>query len=176
MKASKPPVWKHCCFPVFLLKIRSGLSQFRNIFEVPVLIIDWTHWETGKTDKDWILAEASKLAGQIRGRQVNLLAKSIGTAVAMCLLKTNRGAINKIILCGLPLEDLSKDDKTVYSILADFPSDKIICFQNENDNHGSFSEVQSFLHSINLEIRVVKSQRSDHEYPYSQRFIEFLQN
>lgn len=140
--------------------------------EVPVEVFYWKHWTEPDAPKDWE-AESNKVVSLAEGGELNILAKSIGTYVAMMVLA--RGAkVNKLILCGVPVLDFQKGDDKLYGVLKDFPAENILCIQNENDNHGSFAEVEKFLHSINPEIKIVSKPRDGHEYYYSEDFKQFL--
>jgi len=136
--------------------------------------IYWDHWRTGNVDADWLVSETMNLDMSITGKRVSIIAKSIGTLIAVKLLGLNRGAIDKLILCGIPISDLSEDDMKEYDVLTDFPAKKILCLQNDRDNHGSFAETEKFIHSVNQNIRILSKPRSDHEYPYIDDFRDFL--
>ena len=82
--------------------------------------------------------------------------------------------INKIILCGIPLNDFIPGTKEYYDIYQTFPADKLLVIQNDKDNHGTFSEAETFIKNINQQINIVSKPRSDHEYPYATDFRQFL--
>ena len=141
--------------------------------EIPTVVINWAHWETGQAEKGWIGKEAEKILQEYEGQKVNLIAKSVGTAVAMAILR-KPNFVDKLILCGVPLLDLDDEDKKYYEVLKDFPTDQILCIQNSDDNHGTYEEVKAFLASINPQIPIITKPRSDHEYPYPDDFRQFL--
>src|SRR5258708_26511185 len=118
-------------------------------------VYEWKHWSDPNikfSPKD----EAKNIADL---KPINIVAKSIGTMVAMIILKDSIASLQndsstsfragKIILCGVPLNDLNEDDKYNYKILSDFPAEKIVVFQNTEDEHGRFEEVRNFLSQIN---------------------------
>lgn len=136
------------------------------------IVFYWSHWEDPEVKPEW-QKEAEGVIKSAGGEEFNLLAKSIGTFVSMFVLA--RGAkVNKLILCGVPVLDFQEGDEKPYEVLRDFPAENILCLQNENDNHGSYREVEKFLHSINPEIKIVSKPRDDHEYYYSADFKRFL--
>lgn len=92
----------------------------------------------------------------------------------MVVLKLKPELINKIILCGIPIRDFLKGDEKYFEPLKKFPSDKILCIQNKDDNNGSYEEVDKFLHSLNPNLKIISQPRSDHEYPYLDEFVDFL--
>lgn len=134
----------------------------------------WPHWKTGQTETGWLEIEAEKIVTSLKQDQVNIVAKSIGTMVAMILLKRIPHQINKIILCGIPLGDFLAGNDQFYEALDFPPAENILCIQNENDNHGSYESVEKFIREINPEIKIISKPRSDHSYPYSEDFMAFL--
>jgi len=115
-------------------------------------------------------------AGNFKARnKINLISKSIGTLVAMLVLKKEAPKIAKIILCGLPINDIKRKDLEYYQILSKFPGRNILCFQNKNDPHGEYANTCKFLNTINTEILIKEGSRDDHEYPYFDAFTDFLE-
>lgn len=140
--------------------------------DVGSIVFYWSHWEDPEVKPEW-QKEAEGVIKSAGGEEFNLLAKSIGTLVSMLVLA--QGAkVNKLILCGVPILDFQEGDDKLYGVLKDFPTENILCFQNENDNHGSFAEVEKFLHLINPEIKILSKPRDDHEYYFSEDFKQFL--
>jgi hypothetical protein len=136
--------------------------------------IYWPHWSSGQTKDNWIEDEVSRIITSTENQNINVIAKSVGTIVATTLIKTNLHLINKIILCGIPFKDFMVGDEKIYEVLKELPPEKILCIQNENDNHGNFESVKQLILSINPNIKVISKPRADHEYPYFEDFIEFL--
>lgn len=130
----------------------------------------WKHWAGGSLSVKY---EVGKILEEIGDDEVNILAKSIGTMVAMHTIQKIPGRVEKIILCGIP----STSDqrlKLFQKSLAHFPSENIIVFQNEKDPLGNYKEVKKFMSKVNPRIKVVKMPRSDHNYPYPEEFRKFL--
>jgi len=140
----------------------------------PVSIAYWDHWQTGSAEPDWIEKEAQKIIASLEGKTVNILSKSIGTAVAMEILRQMPQSINKVILCGIPITDFSEGFEKRYAPIKDFPKDKILCIQNSEDNHGGYAEAERLIHSISPDIQIISKLRSDHEYPYIEDFLKFF--
>jgi len=166
---------KTIILPGYSLKNKEWAEEIKKSldFTSPTFIHYWKHWETGKSEADWIEKEAQLVLKSIQ-EEVNIIAKSIGTAVAMVILKLKPNGVNRIILCGVPIKDFLKGDKKYYEPLKIISSEKFICFQNKEDNHGSYQKVEKFLHSLNQKLNIVSKPRSDHEYPYPNDFIKFL--
>lgn len=150
-----------------------GICKELNL-KNPTEVIKWKHWKAGSTEDDWINKEAQRAIDKIEDYQVNILAKSLGTLVAMIVLRLKSRIINKLILCGIPLTDLNETNKLMYEPLKRFSGSDVLCIQSQNDNHGSHLEAEKFVHSINPKIRIISKPRDDHNYPYPEDFINFL--
>src|SRR3989344_758063 len=157
--------------PGYSLKNKDWAEQVKQELGSETRVVYWPHWENPETKTDWEQL-ASELAAK-NTEEVNIVAKSVGTLVAMLLLR-NGVKIKKLVLCGVPVIDFQEGDEKLFDALKGFPSENILCIQNENDNHGSFAEVEKFLHSINPQIKIVSKPRDDHEYYYSEDFKQFL--
>lgn len=136
-------------------------------------IINYHHWETGNPEDFHFEAEAEKISHKLINKKYNIIAKSIGTLIAMSVIRHSPTLLNKIILCGVPMKDLDDISLENYKILHEIPDNKLIIFQNSNDPHGSFNEVAQFLSKFG-NLRVVNKEASDHEYPYFIEFRRFL--
>ena len=137
--------------------------------------IYWDHWTD--TQKKFNPEEKARMLSNVTGSDtVNIISKSLGTLVASFMIKSIAGRINKVVLNGVPMTDLNENDKLVITeALRSLPPKKIICIQNSNDNHGSFSEAKEFVGGINQEIKIIEKEASDHNYPYYQDFQSFLE-
>ena len=138
-----------------------------------IQIVNWEHWETGSSTDNWLDTEAQKIISGLT-TPVNIIAHSAGTLVAMKILKSKPDLIHKIILCGIPVNDFHPGDQKLYEVLDLLKPKNILCVQNENDNHGSFSQAEKVIHVINPDIKTVSKPRSDHLYPYPKDFSKFL--
>lgn len=134
------------------------------------VVYEWKHWND-PTIRFSAKDEAQNIKSLIGNGEVNIIAKSIGTLVAMMAI---RDSIAKIVFCGIPINDLNEDDLWQYKILSDFPPQKIIVFQNSEDEHGSFVAVRKFLSQINPNIKIIEKSGKTHDYPYFEEFNEFL--
>lgn len=126
----------------------------------------WSHWEDESSKFD-AKEKASLIAKHIKGDKVNIIAKSIGTLVTSYLYQIISDQLEKVIFCGIPVKDLSKEEIEVIKTCISQKGDKIITFQNSNDPHGFYDEVKDFGN-------VIKKEASDHNYPYFDEFNEFL--
>jgi pimeloyl-ACP methyl ester carboxylesterase len=142
--------------------------------DFPSEIISWRHWETEDSSDFSLPDETYKIIKLIGSDEVNIVAKSIGTLVAMNLILKIPLQINKVILCGIPLRDIRPEDRHFYDILENLPLYKVRFFQNSDDPHGSFDEVEKFLKDMNMRIEITKKESNDHEYPYWEEFKKFF--
>jgi len=92
----------------------------------------------------------------------------------MEVARNNPSGIDKLILCGVPIEDFQEGDDKRFEALVDFDSNKITVFQNEEDPHGEPEQIEALINQFNTGIKIQSKQRSDHEYPYSADFIAFI--
>lgn len=134
----------------------------------------WNHWDD--PSKTFDPKEKVRLIVDVaRNNSINIIAKSIGTLVASRIIEKVPERIEKVIFCGIPINDVTEEDKEVYRrVLRNFPGSKIVCYQNNNDPHGSFEQIKSFLSKVNSNIKIVEKDRNDHEYPYFDEFRGFL--
>lgn len=167
-------------FPGYSIKNKPWAHQTRDSLKLKFSpsVVEWRNWasETSESSwSEWIDKETQIIIKQNDEKPINLLAKSIGTAVAMNVIKTDPNLVNKMILCGIPLNDLNEEEKSLYAVLRDFPELDVLCLQNQKDHHGSFLEVREFIHLINPNIKVISKPRDNHEYPYTEDFINFFE-
>jgi predicted alpha/beta hydrolase family esterase len=138
--------------------------------------IYWDHW----TDpaKEFNPEEKARLINDIAGmRIVDIVAKSIGILVAAHMIQKSPEKIRKVIINGIPFDDIGEDEKeTIKSALKLIPPENIICFQNEEDPHGDFNQAKNFLSGVNTKITVISKPREDHEYFYIDEFRDFLKS
>ncbi len=137
----------------------------------PVL---WDHW----TDSEKSFRPESKaqdVVDVLLKDKCNIIAKSVGTLVTALTLQQIPDRIEKIILCGIP--SVSEKRLEIFKdAFKNFPPEKVVCFQNFKDPLASFGEIKEFMSKVNPKIRVIEKPRSDHNYPYSSNFQEFLSN
>ena len=137
-----------------------------------VVVHKWRHWKDPSVSLS-ISKEIKKIIEEIGKEKVNIIAKSLGILVLTHFL-SNGGIVNKLILCGIPLHDISDEDTQRFKTLSTVPLQNIILFQNEYDPHGSFTQISSFAGKIGLDVELVKKPGDDHNYPYYEDFREFL--
>jgi pimeloyl-ACP methyl ester carboxylesterase len=138
-------------------------------------VVIWKHWETGSPSDFSAASEALNVLAVIGKDKVNVIAKSIGTLVAMYVVAEDREKIKRMVLCGIPLGDIDVTRRAVYSeALKNFNPKHVLVVQNETDTHGSYQNVEQLIHEINKDIKVVAKPGSTHEYPYFEDINRFL--
>ncbi|HBC72991.1 MAG: hypothetical protein UX91_C0006G0183 [Candidatus Amesbacteria bacterium GW2011_GWB1_47_19] len=137
-------------------------------------VVSWHHWTSGRPEPDWVERETSEIIDRIVMEQVSLLAKSIGTLIAMRVIKAKPDLIHKVLLCGIPVNDFRPGNAAEYEILKQFSVNKCLCLQNRDDPHGSFDQAETLIHAVNPHIPVLSRPGQDHEYPYFDDFRSFL--
>ncbi len=141
---------------------------------IPAIGLYWNHWDGSSTEDGWIEEEARRIINDSNNEKINIVAKSVGAMVCMAVLKLKPELVNKVILCGIPFKDFLPGDEKRYESLKSVMPNNILRIQNEEDNYGSFEKTESFVRSINPNIKVVSKPRNDHYYPYSEDFKNFL--
>lgn len=126
----------------------------------------WEHWNDPE-NKFKPKEKANLLVRHAKGDKVNIIAKSIGTLVASEIVNQISQDINKVIFCGIPVNDIGSENSEFIKSQIKKLDDKIIIFQNVDDPHGSFEQVKSFG-NVHL------MPRNDHDYPYFEDFNKFL--
>lgn len=137
---------------------------------------EWKHWVTGEQKDFSVENEGKKILSEVENGNVNIIAKSIGTLVAVTLLDKIASQINKLILCGIPnafIKDNKLDDKSYFG-LKKISSDKVTVFQNQKDPVASYEEIKEMFSKIDPQIKVIKKDREDHSYPYYSDFEKIL--
>lgn len=138
-----------------------------------IWVHEWMHW--GEAPSLSVPREIAAILEELAGDSFNIIAKSVGTRVAMELIPQVVNRVNKVILCGIPTKFESQDAKDLYQKgLTKLSPNDIICIQNTADPFASFHEVSVALAEINPDIEIIEKERKDHEYPYFEDFQKFL--
>jgi pimeloyl-ACP methyl ester carboxylesterase len=139
----------------------------------------WKHWETAKNSDFSPTLEIQRLSQKIGNNEFNILAKSIGTAVAMYLIEAHPKRVQKVILCGIPLkfEGMKPQYLEKYrKVLSSLEPKNVQVYQNDKDPWADPNKVSDLIQSVNKNIPIFIKPRSDHEYPYFEDFIKFLED
>lgn len=164
---------KTIILPGYSPKNKDWAEEIKHEMELEgVVVHEWKHWDKGSFSFKHELSEIKKKAGD---NSINVIAKSVGTRVAMHLLGEIPKKINKIVLCGIPTKGKNEKTFNLYkSGLERISPDRLIIFQNEKDYFAKYVDIVKFIGKINSKIKIVKMPRADHHYPYPTEFKKFL--
>lgn len=128
---------------------------------------EWRHWtdEEVAWDAD---AEAKIIFQYIEDsgeNEISIIGKSIGSYVAMKILKDfpAQKTAKLIILMGIPVNDLSKEEINEYTVL-NTTQVPLYVIQNNNDPHGNVNQARQILQDSNYKELIM--QGDTHEYRY----------
>lgn len=165
---------KTIVLPGYSLKNKDWAYEVKNkLHGFNIEVCEWEHWKNPEI-KFSPKNEVEKIKKIVGEGQVNIIAKSIGTLVAATFIGESAHRLNKVVLCGICINDLNEDELHRFGVLADLDPKKIVVYQNSEDSHGSFEEVRKFLSQINPNILIVEKAGSSHDYPYYEDFEKFL--
>lgn len=139
--------------------------------------VSWEHWQTGSASPHWIDKELEKIRPLVSRRYpISLVAKSIGTLVAAKLIDSfPQSFVDRLVLCGIPINDLGLDSHKAYQALKKIPANKILVLQNNLDPHGTYQQVVEMFKALALpDLEIVSQDAGNHEYPYFQTIKDFL--
>lgn len=142
----------------------------KNLPGKNALAHDWEHWQGGSMS---VRKELERITREAGTDSLNIIAKSVGTRVAMHFVLRKVNKVEKIILCGVP--SVSDENAELFRrALEDFPSKNIAVFQNEKDPFATYADVKEFMGKVNPEIKVIEKAARTHDYPYFADFGTFL--
>lgn len=155
--------------PGYSLKNKDWAYEVKDYLEpeFDVAVHEWRHWESGgNLNINYEVGEIIKLVGN---KQVSFIAKSIGTKVLMSVIPKVKKQINKVILCGIPIDPVgyAKGIKLV-------GAENLLIFQNTHDPFISYKAVKLYLKLIDKRIKIIEGKRNDHHYPFYKDFMLFL--
>lgn len=165
---------KTLVLPGFSFKNLDWAEDVRDKVDGDVEVFYWPHWETKQIQSNWKDMVVDEIVKRFEGQKINVIAKSVGTIVAMLLLKRNPNLFEKLILCGIPMSDFQESDKELFENLADFQTENLLIIQNDKDPLAAFTRVEEMIHAIKPEIKIISKPASTHDYPYFDEFKEFL--
>lgn len=160
-------------------------ETFKNNFEdFKIYVHYWSHWQEKDDPKLKILAKIAKFEAKneleailehvSKGDDIYVIAKSIGTFVTMHLMSQKHLNWQKVILCGIPLKVILGNKRNLYKNLNNINATKIVIFQNDKDPFSPYEKIEKFVKNINPDIKVIKKERDDHEYPFYEEFESIL--
>jgi hypothetical protein len=134
-------------------------------FEVEVH--EWKHWSEGGSLS--LKFEVEKILEEVGKKKVSFIAKSIGTRVLMSVVPKTINQIDKVILCGIPIDPVgyAKGIKLL-------GPDRLLVIQNSQDPFMPAKAIKLYLRLIDKNIKFVEKIARNHDYPYFKDFLDFL--
>ena len=155
--------------PGYSIKNRDWLFKTKEYLRVQgdKEAYEWRHWSSGA---EMDVSEETDILLRIVGKEkVNFIAKSIGTKVLMSLIPKIHEQINKVILCGIPIDPI----KHLQGIRM-INKKNLWVFQNSQDPLMSYKVIENYIHLIDKDIQVIEKISSIHDYPYYEDFNKLL--
>jgi len=130
-----------------------------------VFLHEWKHWSDESIDLN-IEDEMELISQAIQGKSIEaIVAKSIGTYVAARLIWSRLIDPQKIILLGIPLNDLDRDEKELMQLSLRRVQGKSFLIHNSKDPHGSVDDLNGLVRDIRLEVILKEAENHDYLYP-----------
>ena len=144
-----------------------------------VLVHEWKHWlstSLGSPSGSFsVKYETERILNTVGKDNLNIIAKSVGTRIAMHLIPLLGGQIKKLILCGIPTRFENDTARILYKAgLSELEPEQVTCFQNTKDPLANYAVIKRFINSVDPKIKVIEMPRSDHHYPYFEEFNKLL--
>lgn len=167
--------------PAFSIKNREWAREVessakRTHPELKTEVLEWKHWRSGNKD-DWdVDHEVSRLNQLAVDPEVMIVAKSLGTLVAATYINKFHAQPIKIVLCGIPLADTTKEEQQEYVkfLKQHGNSEAVLIIQNRLDNHGTSEELKDFFVQNSVHFPITVRDRDDHHYPFYDLIINHL--
>lgn len=141
----------------------------------------WLHWQEAVEGMEPSqfdpVVELSRILHELEDRQIGeltIIAKSIGTYETMWLLPKIQSniKIQRIVLMGVPLHDLTTGDKLLFLNTLDKSGVPTYVIQNSGDSHGTAAEVKEFLGELSTEF--ITMEADDHNYNYPDKIVGLM--
>lgn len=136
-----------------------------------IVVHNWRHWSEDKSLS--FKYEIEKILKKVGSEKFNIISKSVGTRVALRLMAEVPERISKAVLTGFASTG-SDMRKLTEKALPDFPTEKLLVIQNEDDPYADYDSVEKLIQSIKPETEVVRKESDKHHYPYPDEFEKFL--
>lgn len=172
---------KYLLLPGFSEKNKGWAESVKAEFEkfgIHFDVIEWSHWQSGK-EQDFELEDevnriVKKIVAEDKKEGLIILAKSIGSLVAINIVHNFPERIEKFVLMGIPYSSLSESAKKAFEVLKSIPPEIVKVMQNSQDPLGSYKSVKEFISAIDPAIEVKMLLREDHLYPFSDVVLNFV--
>lgn len=139
-----------------------------------VLTHEWRHWKDESVKWD-VNAEIELIKQEIGTSQVDsVVAKSLGSYVSATMVWQKVIDPQKVVLMGVPLNDLSTDEKEFVGLAIKRMSGKLTVIQNSQDEHCSLEDLNFLIANVQHDLIIKES--NTHEYNYPEEVLKVLQS
>ena len=136
----------------------------------------WRHWDVPHLRFD-IDKELDAIEHRLTPLDdIYIVAKSIGTFVAMHLLPEFGDQVAAVLLMGIPIYDLEEGELEMYEKTLGKSSCKKYILMNEDDPHGTADEVKQLLRNVKLDKFIVQSGIDNHRYDYPEDILDLVES
>ena len=142
--------------------IRDVKTALESSFD-EVRLLDYKHWATGadSADIDYEITQTAKLVEDLD--DYIIVAKSVGTIIAMTGCASGVLKPHALLLMGVPLRGYEDIATELSQAIAALPN--VTFLQNENDPFGTSDEVEALIKkSPPKQWRLIKSAGDTHDY------------
>lgn len=146
------------------------LRQLQSKLKVPgeLYCHEWKTWSTNERfNYDY---EVGTILRKLKNhKEVNFIAKSIGTKVLMKIIPHIKTKIKKVVLCGIPIDPIA-----YYSGMKLINPKNLLIIQNSRDPYMPYALIKVYLYLVNKNITVVEQKSNTHDYPYYNIFRDWI--
>jgi predicted alpha/beta hydrolase family esterase len=132
-----------------------------------VIVHEWNTWKNG--GRFDIEQESEKILKYVKGPKVNFVAKSIGTKVLMHLIPKIKKQVNRIVLCGMPIDPL-----VYYNPINSINNKDLLVIQNTRDPYMPYGILKFYMRIFHPKVQILRKQSRTHEYPYYEEFNAWI--
>ena len=151
--------------PGFSARNKEAAAELKSEFKkegFELNVIHWDHWQSGKSSFNFG-NERGKVLKACGQDECVIIAKSVGTRlIASMIARDENLHIKYLVLMGVPSQNRIYTD-----MLAKYPVKKLLVIQNDKDPYQSYAELKRFFHGENVDIEIIRGDRSDHSYPFA---------
>ena len=156
--------------PGFSSKNRAEMQSVSEFLTKKGIVVhqhEWPHWEdsTVEWSAEREVAIVEKLIKSLPEDDLAIVGKSLGTFVAIKLLALTNRSLEKLILNGIPYNDLSFTELKEYLAVLPNYQDQLTLIHNENDSHGEWKTVKGWLNDIKYELVLKPGDTHIYDYP-----------
>lgn len=158
-------------------KNEAELESFKTAFETQkkiLIALKYRHWGELSLEFDFQfeLDNCKSLLKNNLAIQVNLICKSVGTALGAKTLNKEKIKINKLVLMGIPSDFLKANWDSYRFAISN--ANQVLVLLNEKDPYVDHAQVDQLVQGVtNLKVEVIKG-IDNHMYYYADKVLSFI--